>query len=660
MRLRPAAPLLHGFLLAASVAVTPPAHGADVVDYALGVHADAWLTHPVLGEASFDNFERAKGNPLCRGKSPYEWPVNGFLYSDPESGKWFAYVGNYREGYRPDPEAPSYCSVYRSVDRGASWEFLGPALAKDKHVFEGEEMPLARAPDVTVAFADGRYHMAFDWATANLTWAVAADPPPDANGGVGYAWSDRPGGPFYPAAKPVATTRDQKLLLGKYKRVYASTIIPRSHDWLVLTLTDSGPYYGWGLLGMTASKPEGPYSEPKLLLHPQMPGFHPPLLEFFPAFTHDGYIYQPATSVAADRNVQALFRVRVQDAMQPGAWELAQWGSLWHAEPVENEHHGIWGQTFSGFVDEAGIFQVLFPSRDQDGFGTINLAHRPWDQPFRDRGFVVSAHQSPTLALLRRSGPARELGVSLARRGTVRLLWDYQGAIGPDEPRSNSAPHPLSLRNYRSIEFKDERWAVVVVDEEGEGHEAASGRLREANPTNVRLLWEGEKTRLFIGMVEVWNGDLSCGGGLFGVLAEPGGWALVSRFTLHGALEAGRLAYLHTDAVIGAAQRLEDWEVLNDQSFRYGAGLVSRLDSVQAKWNVEGAACTLYAPRGPRYGRGAVYVDGHAVGTVDFHAPEERLWEAVFSVDFGRPGRHGVTLRPTHGNIPVDTLEVRW
>ena len=638
-------------------------HAAErpgAIDYALGSHAEAWLTHPVLGEASFDSFQRVEGNPLCRGKPPYEWPVNGFLFRDPQSGNWFAYVGNYREGYKPDPDAPSYCSVFRSEDRGDSWQPLGKALSERPHVFEGEEMPLARAPDVSVAYADGRYHMCFDWATANLTWAVAADPPPDANGGVGYAWSDRPGGPFYPAKAPVATTRAQEPLLGKYKRLYASTIIPRAHDWLVLTLTDSGPYFGWALLGMTAQQPAGPYSDPKLLLHPQAPGFHPPLLEFFPAFTHEGHIYQPATSVAADRNVQALFRVPLEDAMRPEAWELAQWGSLWHAEPAENEHYGIWGQTFTGFVDDSGVFQVLFPSRDKDGFGTINFARRPWKEPLRQRGFVVSAHQSPTLALLRRSGPARECTVRLRCRGTIRILWNYHGAAGPDAPRSNSKPHPCSLRDYCAVELADERWAVIVVDEDGNRYETAAGETGGVEPTVVRLVWEKEETRLFMESTCVWEGNLLCGSGLFGLMAEPGAHAEVSRFVLDGARNSGTLAYLYTDAFVGAAQRLEDWEVVEGEAFRFGVGAVSGEDSVEAKWNVEGAGVDVYAPRGPQYGAGTLYVDGHAMAPINFNAAENRLWEKVHSLTFHTPGRHGVTLRPVHGKIPVDTLEVRW
>ncbi|MCP4645372.1 MAG: hypothetical protein GY851_33320, partial [bacterium] len=232
-----------------------------------------------------------------------------------------------------------------------------------------------------VTYADGRYHMCFDWGTANLTWQNAANPPPDVNSGCGYAWAERPEGPFTITARPIATTREQPLLEGKYRRIYASSIIKRTNDWLVLTLTDSGPSFGWALLGMTAEKPEGPYTSPKLLLYPESDRFHPPLLEFFPAFVHEGYVYAPSTSVALNRNFGTVFRVPMETAMKPEAWSIVQHGSVWHAADVEHEAFGIWGQTFSGFVDPEGVFRVMFPSRDSQGRGTINLASRPWEAP---------------------------------------------------------------------------------------------------------------------------------------------------------------------------------------------------------------------------------------------------------------------------------------
>ena len=46
---------------------------------------DRWLTHPVLGGPAFTAWERFPNNPIVQGKPPFEWPVNGTLFIDPQS-----------------------------------------------------------------------------------------------------------------------------------------------------------------------------------------------------------------------------------------------------------------------------------------------------------------------------------------------------------------------------------------------------------------------------------------------------------------------------------------------------------------------------------------------------------------------------------------------
>jgi hypothetical protein len=185
-------------------------------------------------------------------------------------------------------------------------------------------------------------------------------------------------------------------LLGRYQRTYAATLLRRKRDWMIVALMDHAPN-SWALFGITAPKPEGPYGERVLLRNVESDGFHPPLLEYYPAFVHRGFMYAPATSVALNRNHNALFRAPLERAAEPSAWELIQNGSVWHAEDVENEAYGLWGQTLSGWVDGNGVLQVSFHSRDPKGMGTINIAARPWKQPLRKVGFVMSGHQGPSL-----------------------------------------------------------------------------------------------------------------------------------------------------------------------------------------------------------------------------------------------------------------------
>lgn len=632
----------------------------DTTDFAHVSQWDAWLRHPVYGDASFDAFDHTATNPVHRGAAPYEWPVNGFLFEDPVGGDWFLYVGHYCAGYAFKPEAPSMCTVFRSRDRGVSWEHLGPVFDATAHTFEGETSPVDHAPDVSVLYDGGRYHLCFDWCTATTTWANAANPPPDANSGVGYAWAERPEGPFHITARPLATTRDQEPLLGKYRRLYASTIIRRARDWLVLTLTDSGPYFGWALLGMTAAAPEGPYTKPQLLLHPESHRYHPPLLEFFPAFVHEGFIYAPATSVAMNRNYQALFRVPVEDAMRPDAWELYQAGSVWHAEPVENEFHGIWGQTFSGFVARDGIFHVMFPSRDKNGNGTINLASRPWNQPLRECGFVVSGHESPSLVLLRRAGPVRSIEAVLEVRGAATVVWDAAMPLGPNRPSSNATLHPLMTTRFSGLELAAGTWALVRCDDAGERHVVAEGTRGPEPSIHLKVTWEADTARLDIDGGPAWSGALQQGPGAFGIFAGTHSHVRVSQFLLTGPSAAPGFFFLYTEGLLDAAQCMDDWENVTDTRFRYGIGAVSKADMARAKWNFEGTGVTLYAPRGPDYGAAQVFLDGAPGPLLEFHADAPAPSQPVFVRTGLDGGRHTLALEARQGRFPLDCVEVEY
>lgn len=631
----------------------------SATDFAHVSQREAWLAHPVYGEASFDAFTRLPGNPIVRGKTPHDWPVNGFLFEDPASGNWYSYIGHYGRNYAAD--VPMLCTVSCSTNRGATWENLGPIFPDAPHTFEGEQSPEGHAPDVSVVYAEGRYHLVYDWLTQNTKWDEIFSPDATHNSGVGYAWSEKPEGPFHRSPRPVWTTRDQPALQGKYRRQYASTLIRRASDWLVLTLTDSGPNFGWAYLARTAKQPDGPWSEAVLLLHPERDAYHPPLLEFHPAFAQDGFVYAPATSVAMNRNVQAVFRAPLERATDPKAWELHQLGSVWHAEPVENEHDGLWGQTITGFVGKDGIFSVLFPSRDPDGFGTINLASRPWDQPYKEQGFVVSAHRGPSLALLKRAGVPTRISVSLNLQGTAQILWGANMPLGPDEPRSDASLHPLMNTNGLALEIGHGRWKLLNTSLEGEPVVSEEGPFAaKGDEIAVELKWAGAGTAaLSINGEEAWKGNLRAASGAFGLSLQSRSHARVSGFEVEGDLLPSTRRYLWSEGVLGAAQQVKDWEVLNsDARFSYGEGAVSLTASASAKWNVEGNEIVLHAPKGPNFGKATLYIDGDVVGEINYHAASNESSTPLFQSQRLPEGRHAIRLEVVEGRVPVDVLEV--
>lgn len=641
-------------LTAAALCAAP-----STTDYAEAAHREDWLRHPVLGDPSFDAFTRLPGNPVLRGTPPFEWPVNGFLLEDPVSGDWFLYVGRYLKGYALSAEQPTHCLVMRSPDRGKSWETVGPAFSDAPHVFAGETHPMTHAPDVSVVFADGKYHMVYDWVTGNSDWSNIFTPTADTNSGVGYAWADSPAGPFHPTPVPVATTRAQTPLLGKYRRMYASTLLRRAQDWLVLTLTDSGPHFGWALTAFTAKAPEGPWSAATLVLHPERPAWHPPLLEFFPAFAHDGWAYAPATSVARSRNYQALFRAPLEKAHDPAAWELFQAGSVWHAEPVESEAKGIWGQTFSGFVGKDGVFTVMFPSQDAAGNGTIHLAARPWDTPFRERGFVLSGHEGPSLTLLKYGVSADAVEMEMTLRGTAVLVWNHTGVLDPNKPSSDATPHAHTLAGFSGFEAGPGGWRLVEVAPDGAETVAAAGNTSMQGAHALSLTWTAGKCAILLDGQPLWEGAFPAPDGNLGLLVRENTHLAVDRFGVRGEDKPGCVFWGWREGLLGAAEKSEDWTEVADATSRSGSHVVSTRAGLQAKWNIEGDGFALWAPAGPGFGEAAVLVDGKPAGTFNAHAEAYAPSAPRFALQGLVPGRHTVILKTGEAAVPLDVLEVR-
>jgi hypothetical protein len=675
--------------VACALLLVLPADGlaAAGVDYAESRHAGLWLQHPVYGGPSFDAFVHSPQNPLYRGGPPLEWPVNSFFFPDPVSGNWYVYVGEYCEGYAA---RPSRCVLLRSTDRGQSWMNLGVVLQGSKEMFDQS----GHTPDVSVVYEGGRYHMVYDWVEPD--WSQL--------GGLAYAWAEKPEGPFHRAPQPITLNRELTPLLGRYRRTYAATLLRRKHDWMIVAMMDHSPN-SWALFAFTAPKPQGPYGERVLLRNVEGDGFHPPLLEFYPAFVHRGFVYAPATSVALNRNYNALFRAPLEQAAEPGAWELFQNGSVWHAEDVENEAYGLWGQTFSGWVDGHGVLQAAFQSRDPKGMGTVNLAARPWNQPLRKSGFVMSGHQGPSLTLLQRAFAGYRLDAKLRVRGTVRLLVDYDGVLGPNRPDADATLHPLALSRCNAVELSEKGWKVIHFGETGEktvlaagsrtGGKAAvqvvgqasrlppgasrprrSDRGRDALLTgetpaplpgqpavSVRLdrKLSGE-TSLCVDGRTLWTGELpprrASGLSVLGIEVEPHSHLVVEQFAVQGKPQPAAINFLFSEAILGAGGSGKDWQELRGPEFHYRLAALSKTPGARVKWNVEGRQFTLWGPRGPEFGKAQVKVDGRVLANLDLHAERLTSSQPAWKSPRLKDSPHAVVLTATEGMLVVDSIEV--
>jgi hypothetical protein len=643
----------------------PPQERGGTIDFALGVQADAWLHHGVLGDPSFDSFVHARNNPIVRGKPPLVWPVNGFLFEDPQSGNWYAYVGHYNFGYDVGPGKPTtHCRVHRSKDRGATWEEIGPIFDDPDFRFAGFTSTANVAPDVSVVYADRRYHLSYDWCTDVSRWTDMRHPPEGHDNGCAYAWSERPEGPFHRAARPIMTTRElpkRFAMSDKYGRIYGTSIVRRQGDWLALILCDAGQYFSWGMLATTAVDPNGPWSDPVLVCSVEREDFYPSTAEQFPAMTYDGYVYLPTTSVALNRNFQAIFRAKTEEAQRPDAWHLYQNGTAWHSDPVPNEALGIWGQTFSGFVDRDGQFNVLSPSRERGvDLGTINLASRPWAQPIRERGFVHSGHQGPSLALLRCVWKQFELKTDFALQGGMaRIMWAYQAPLAPDRHAADATIHPLSLTRHQGLELSADAWRIVSIDAGGKSSIAANGPLQAGTQRAVEMkLREDGSALVKIDGNVCYEGALPVAVGSIGLLVEPFTNLRVSQFELTGPFEPAVVPWLYLEALTGAGVDMNDWDVVQSPVYRFGVGAVRKTPGGWAKWNFRGRAFQLWSPRGPELGRCDALLDGKKLVELDLHSDSAQPSEMLLKCDDAGDGYHTVILRSTAGRLSVDSLDV--
>jgi hypothetical protein len=303
----------------------------------------------------------------------------------------------------------------------------------------------------------------------------------------------------------------------------------------------------------------------------------------------------------------------------------------------------------------------MFNSRDSKGMGTVNLARRPWNQPFRLHGFVLSGHEGPSLTCLRQTFRRFQLQATLRVRGTVRLFWDFHAPLGPDKPQCDSTLHSLMRTRHQAVELSGTKWKVLSVDTHGQTVTLASGSVAQ-HPQWLLSLHrrpDGSTTLTSNGQI-LWTTntieDVDAAPGAIGLLAEAHSHLSVDQFCIAGEPVEGSLAYLSTEALLGAGEKPADWQERRQSSFRYGVGVVSRRPDARVKWNVVGTRMTLWSPRGPEFGKVEIRLDGRREAVLDLHGtnlePSRPVWTSGRLSDAG----HAVVLHSVSGVFPVDCL----
>lgn len=631
-----------------------------IVDYAKTTFMDKWFRHPVMGDPSFDTFERLGNGAVHRSEPPYEWAVNTSIFCDFD-GTWYCYPGLYHMGYAFVPGQASRFRIYRSKDKGATWEDLGFGLESGYCFpdYAADGMTFESCPDVVLCY-DERHHkylLTYDTSSSNNNWTVTYDDPTKnrTERGAALAWADTPAGPF---------TRIPDLFLkntrvwgscGRWIRLYASTVLPREKDYIAFCLCDSDEHFTWGLTTMTAPTPEGPWSMPHMVLSCERPEYYPCPVEFHPVSLVNGTVYASATSVAMNRNYQAVFAAPLEQAHDPSAWRLTDDGNMWHAFDHPDDYYGIWGQTYHGCLDnDTGRYVVSYPSKDARNYGVISIATRPWNQPHSD-GFTMTAHGGPSISPLLTAYDDFCLETTFEAKGTVDFAFGYHGILGPHDNKFDAMPHAQAMAGYSAVRVEGETVSVIDVSPEGKVTVYASDTI-DTGITGFALTRCGDTVTVTVNDSPV---ELTCrvpvSSGTLALLLQCHSRITCGRFVVNGVAKPYALTVNAVDALLNAGQLHPDNKVYADndrlpedrwqcaKEGYIGEGLVA------AKWNVIGSRFTVHFRSSPDFGTAGIWVDGIFWGSV----PLDGTKTPTYVVEGLTQGRHAVRVAPLKGRIAI-------
>jgi hypothetical protein len=156
----------------------------------------------------------------------------------------------------------------------------------------------------------------------------------------------------------------------------------------------------------------------------------------------------------------------------------------------------------------------------------------------------------------------------------------------------------------------------------------------------------------------IWKGFTKSRKGAIGLLVGQNSYLSVDRFFIFGSPSTAVLPMLFTEALLGAGQSMNDWELRASEQFRYNVGVVHKENGGRAKWNFHGQGITIWAPKGPDFGKVGLSVDGNHRGDIDLYAKSEVESSPVYSIDTLVSGFHAVVLKGTSGRLVIDSIDI--
>ena len=304
---------------------------------------------------------------------------------------------------------------------------------------------------------------------------------------------------------------------------------------------------------------------------------------------------------------------------------------------------------------------MLFPCRERpSGLGTINLASRPWSQPLRDRGFVLSGHAGSSFTLLRSAYRGFELEADLTVHGNaVRIVWGCQAPLGPNQHSADATLHPLCRTRQQQLELFQQRWQIVSVDDRGKVSTAATGSLPARAAHAVKLtLQDNGQANLVIDRKPAWSGRLPVVPGPIGLLVDRDTHLTVERFAVTGVAEPAVFPLLYTEALTDTGVRNTDWDVEQSPAYRFGVGAVRKSRGGRVKWDFHGRGFRLWLPKGPQLGHCELLLNGEKLAELDLRSDQKQPSRVVFSRNDLVNAYHALILQSIDGRLAIDSLDV--
>jgi len=301
----------------------------------------------------------------------------------------------------------------------------------------------------------------------------------------------------------------------------------------------------------------------------------------------------------------------------------------------------------------------MFPSRDSNSFGTINLAKASWNNLFRNKGFNFSANEGNSFSYITKVINVEAIDMKFNHEGTMHIIWDFHSPIDVQNIWGKFDLYQDDAE-YKEIVVTETDWGINILRSGKEILHVDSGTLPNWNSEEIRLLLKKEdgKYRLFCNDIICWEGIFENNPGIVGISLDPHSYLFTDHLVVDGCQMKGFITYGFYQALMNAGNQDCDWDLKKDALFLFGRGAVSKNDSSFAKWNFKGKGFELFSPKGPEYGTINIYLDGKFLKNIALNSTYEMESTRIYKATDLRMGNHALYIESMDGLLPLDSIKI--